>query len=166
MSGNALRFEPIDLSRHADLCVRFRIDSYVCSLGSSEKFYEHNETVQGYIDWLRKRMQELPGSCVHLWKGDGIIGQLEMGRYRTIPEMGYVNLYYLVPEARGTGISHRLDDYVRQFYSALALKQARLNVSPTNERAIRYYEKQGWQNLGPDPRHPEMLVFERTFGPA
>jgi RimJ/RimL family protein N-acetyltransferase len=68
-----------------------------------------------------------------------------------------------VPEARGTGVSHRLDDYVRHFYAELGLKQARLNVSPSNERAIRYYEKHGWQNLGPDPRHSEMLLFENCF---
>ena len=60
---------------------------------------------------------------------DEIIGQLEMGRYRTTPEIGFVWLYYLVPEARGTGVSQRLDEYVAQFYSDLGLRQARLNVN-------------------------------------
>jgi GNAT superfamily N-acetyltransferase len=72
-------------------------------------------------------------------------------------------LYYLVPEARGSGASARLDEYVCGFYANLGLNEARLNVSPSNERAIRHYLKHGWKNLGPDPRHPEILQFEKFF---
>jgi GNAT superfamily N-acetyltransferase len=158
-----LRFVPIDLKEHASLCVQFRLDSYICSFGSADKFYVDNTCEQGYLDWLRTRMQELPGSCVHLWQGEQIIGQLEMGRSRIGPNVGYVNLYYLVPGARGRGVSERLDEYVCRFHTDLGLKRARLNVSPSNDRAVRYYEKQGWKNLGPDTQHPELLLLEKKF---
>jgi GNAT superfamily N-acetyltransferase len=79
------------------------------------------------------------------------------------PDIGYVNLYYLVPEARGSDLSERLDEYVWSFYADLGIKRARLHVGPAYSRAIRFYEKHGWKNLGPDPRHPEILLFERTF---
>jgi GNAT superfamily N-acetyltransferase len=164
MSDESLGFAPIDLGEHAELCVEFRLDSYVCSFGTTDKFYVDNGSAQGYLDWLRAKMQELPGSCVHLWQGADIIGQLELERSPAGPEIGYVNLYYLVTEARGCGVSRRLDDYVCGFYANLGLNQARLNVSPSNDRAIRHYEKHGWQNRGPDPRHPELLLFEKVIG--
>ena len=164
MNDESLGFTPIDLGEHAELCVEFRLDSYVCSFGTTDKFYVDNTSEQGYLDWLCARMKDLPGSCVHLWRGAEIIGQLELERSRASPEIGYVNLYYLVPKARGSGVSKRLDDYVCGFYANLGLNQARLNVSPSNDRAIRHYKKHGWQNRGPDPRHPEILLFEKAFG--
>jgi GNAT superfamily N-acetyltransferase len=166
MNDESLNFAPIDLGAHAELCVEFRLDSYVCSFGTTDKFYLDNTSEQAYVDWLRARMQELPGSCVHLWRKAEIIGQLELERSWAGREIGYVNLYYLVPEARGCGVSERLDEYVCGFYANLGLDRARLNVSPSNDRALRHYEKHGWQNRGPDPRHPEILLFEKTFGTA
>jgi GNAT superfamily N-acetyltransferase len=163
MSDEPLEFKLIDLAKHADLCVKFRIDSYVCGAGSAEMFYQQNTSEQGYVDWLRNRMRELPGSCVHLWRGTEIVGQLELGLTRAGPDIGYVNLYYLIPEVRGSGLSERLDEYVRSFYADLRIKRAKLHVGLANSRAIRFYEKHGWKNLGPDPRHPEILLFERTF---
>jgi len=163
MSDESLSFAPIDLDDHAELCIEFRLDSYACSFGTTDKFYVDNTSEQGYLDWLRAKIQELPGSCVHLWQGTEIIGQLELERSRTGPEIGYVSLYYLVREARGSGLSERLDEYVCRFYTKLGLAQARLNVSPSNDRAMRHYEKHRWRNRGPDPRHPEILLLEKTF---
>jgi RimJ/RimL family protein N-acetyltransferase len=162
----SLYFAPIDLGEHAELCVRFRLDSYVCSFGSSARFYADNNTDQGYVDWLQRRMHDLSGSCVHLWRGTQIIGQLELGRSCANSHIGYVNLCYLVPDARGSGASGRLDEYVCAFHAKLGLDRAHLNVSPSNERAIRYYEKYRWRNRGDDPRHLELLLFEKTFEPA
>jgi GNAT superfamily N-acetyltransferase len=164
--GEPLYFAPINLGEHADLCVRFRLDSYVCSFGSSARFYADNTTDQGYVDWLRSRMRDLPGSCVHLWRGIEIIGQLEMGRSGENSRIGYVNLCYLVPDARGSGVSSRLDEYLCEFHARLGLERAHLNVSPSNDRAIRFYEKYCWKNRGDDPRYAELLLFEKTFTPA
>jgi GNAT superfamily N-acetyltransferase len=168
MSDDRLIFAAVDLGKHAELCVAFRLDSYVCSFGSTDLFYIDNANEQGYVDGLRTRMRELPGGCVHLWRGAEIIGQLELGRSRpgaeaAGPEIGYVNLYYLVPKARGSGASARLDEYLCGFYADLGLSRARLNVSPSNERAIRHYLKHGWKNLGPDPQYLDNLQFEKAF---
>ena len=111
-------------------------------------------------------MRDLPGSCVHLWRGIEIIGQLEMGRSGENSRIGYVNLCYLVPDARGSGVSSRLDEYLCEFHARLGLERAHLNVSPSNDRAIRFYEKYSWKNRGDDPRYAELLLFEKTFTPA
>jgi RimJ/RimL family protein N-acetyltransferase len=168
LDEEVLQFAPIDLGQHAALCVEFRIDSYVCSFGSADKFYVDHGGEQQYLDWLRHTMLELPGSCVHLWAGRRIVGQLELGRSHggpenSGPEIAQVNLYYLVPEVRSTGVSDCLDNYVGHFCARLGLRQAQLNVSPSNHRAIRHYEKHAWKNRGSDPRHPDILLFEKGF---
>jgi ribosomal protein S18 acetylase RimI-like enzyme len=166
MTDEPVHFAPIDLAEHGDLCVAFRLDSYFCSFGNADRFYVDNVGEQEYLNWLRDRMQELPGSCVHVWRGSEIIGQLEMERSLVGPDIGYVNLYYLAPYARGSGLGELLDDHVRGFYANLGLNRARLNVSCSNDRAIRHYEKRAWKNLGPDSRHPELLLFEKSFETA
>ena len=35
-----LSFQPIDLKQHANVCIRFREDSFVCSFGSAGRFHE------------------------------------------------------------------------------------------------------------------------------
>jgi GNAT superfamily N-acetyltransferase len=163
MTGGPARFEPIDLDAHADLCVQFRVDSYVCSFGTGEGFDRFNSSVGGYIEWLRKKMDDIPGSCVHVWRESRIIGQIELGRSRRDPAIGYVNLYYLVPEVRGTGVGDRLEEHVRRFFEHLGIRKARLSVSPSNSRAFRYYLKQGWKDLGPQPNRPEVHLMEKDF---
>lgn len=159
-----LRFEPIDLGSAAETAIAFRADSYVCSFGSAERFYEADgKGHERYLVWLRERMQSIPGSCVHVWSGATIIGQLEMGRLTGDPEIGYVNLYYLVPAYRNRGLGLRLDEYATAFLRGLGFRAARLNVSPTNEQAMRFYFKNGWRDLGLNPPHPEVHSMEKNL---
>jgi hypothetical protein len=39
MADLALVFRDIDLGRHAELCVQFRADSYVCGEGRADRFF-------------------------------------------------------------------------------------------------------------------------------
>ena len=164
MKVDDLVFVPIDLERHADLCVKFREDSYTCSFGSAEKFHESDgKGAERYIDWLRQRMQEIPNSCVHVWKDNEIIGQIEMRRWRIDPSVGYVNLYYLIPEYRGRGIGCLLDEHVGLFFKQLGCKKARLSVSPSNTAAMKFYLKRGWKDLGPREDAPEVHYMEKYY---
>lgn len=45
----------------------------------------------------------------------------------------------------------------------MGLKKARLSVSPTNERAIKFYEKMKWVDLGPREDHPEVHFMEKVI---
>ena len=103
--NSGLRFAPIDLDSAAETAIAFRADSFVCSFGSAERFYEADgKGHERYLAWLRERMQSIPGSCVHVWSGEAVIGQIEMGRFKGDPEIGYVNLYYLAPACRNRGL--------------------------------------------------------------
>lgn len=164
MTHPTLEFKPIDLDRNADLCVQFRQDSYVCSFGSADRFQTSEGGIPGYFRWLRKRMAELPNSCVHVWYEDTIIGQIELGRWRYDAAVGYVNLFYLVPAYRGQGWGQQLDAYAAAFFQRLGYTTARLSASPTNTAAVRFYQKLGWSDLGIRHDSPEVHYWEKHYG--
>jgi ribosomal protein S18 acetylase RimI-like enzyme len=159
-----LEFKPINLERHQDLCVQFRADSFVCSFGSAARFYEEDgHGAERYLQWLRQRIAEIPNSCVHVWKGEQIIGQMEMRRWKHDLSVGYVNLFYLIPKFRGQGLGQQLDRYAANCFKQLGCQSARLSVSPTNLAAMRFYLKQDWIDLGQREDAPEVQYFEKTY---
>jgi ribosomal protein S18 acetylase RimI-like enzyme len=91
---------------------------------------------------MRKRSQ-WKGSCVHAIYQGQIVGQIEL-RPGDNPDEGYVNLFYLRPDVRDSGFGIELDQYVEEFFRKHKMNCAYLNVSPTNARALRFYEKCGW----------------------
>src|SRR5262245_19662087 len=68
----------IDVDRQAELCVRFRRDSYVCSFGSDASFDEQFGGDAGYLAWLHERATREPACALHPWPGDQAIGQVEL----------------------------------------------------------------------------------------
>lgn len=147
MPATTLQFATIDLARHRQLCIDFRRDSYVVSFGDDRLFNEENGIDgSGYIEWLADRIARFPEGHVHAWRGDHIIGQLEL---IVGPSSGYVNLFYLRPEERGAGNGDALHDYAVQVFQRHQVRVAGLSVSPTNRRALSYYARHGWRDLGP-----------------
>jgi hypothetical protein len=89
----SVRFEPIDLVRDGETCVRFRRDSYFCSFGEGDAFDPATGGPAGYLERLRVRLATLPEGIVHVWRADTIVGQIEA----QIPPgvgTGYVNLFH------------------------------------------------------------------------
>jgi ribosomal protein S18 acetylase RimI-like enzyme len=158
-----LRFEPIDLDSAAETAIAFRADSFVCSFGSAERFYEADgKGHERYLSWMKQLMQSMPGSCVHVWSGETVIGQIEMTRFKAEPQTGYVSLYYLVPAYRNVGLGRRLDEYATGFLRNIGFRAARLSVSPSNQQAMRFYVKNGWRDLGSSPGHAEVHLSHTT----
>jgi ribosomal protein S18 acetylase RimI-like enzyme len=144
--GERLQFRPIDVERDGALSVAFRRDSYVCSFGSDALFVEENGADgRGYLEWLRDRVIHFPDGHVHAWRGPDIVGQIEMV---IGPTSGYINLFYLRPDARGQGLGEQLHAYAVALLQRRGVRVAGLSVSPTNDRALRYYERHGWRDLG------------------
>ncbi|MBD2094662.1 GNAT family N-acetyltransferase [Trichocoleus sp. FACHB-591] len=159
-----LEFKPIDLAKHADVCVAFREDSYVCSFGSAELFHgADGKGAERYVNWLCEKMKRFPGGCIHVWSGSEIIGQMEMGRFRSDASLGYVNLYYVTARWRGTGVASLLDEYATAFFKRLSLHSARLSVTPTNTRAVEFYLRHGWKDLGPRENAPEVHYMGKNY---
>jgi GNAT superfamily N-acetyltransferase len=161
-----LRFETIDLAAHAELCVAFRRDSYLCSFGSAQHF-DAGKGAAGYLDWLRGRIAAFPLGHVHVWQESEIIGQLEMRSLtEPPPPFVYVNLFYLVPLARGTGAGSALQAYLLEFAREAGVLRALLSVSPSNLRALAYYRKHGWRDIGPSAHDPGCQTLQlELFAP-
>lgn len=167
MRESQLVFVPIDLSSSSELAVKFRADSFTCSFGSDERFFEADgKGPERYLARLADRMMAMPGSCVHVWLGHTIIGQMEMDRFQPDPRIAYINLYYLAPEYRNRGLGRHLDEYATDYLVGQGFKTGRLSVSPTNMQAVRFYLKHGWRDLGPRPGHPEVHGMEKALAHA
>ena len=147
---NDLRFKPINLQKDGDLCVRFRADSFSISFGHERDFWgEDGHGDKRYLEWLQKKITSTPPMAYHLWSENEILGQIELDYYKGDKTIGYVNLFYLAHEHRGRGAASHLDDFTTSFFKSLGVNRLLLSVSPTNQRALSFYKKNGWRDLGP-----------------
>ncbi|MGF2614661.1 GNAT family N-acetyltransferase [Rossellomorea aquimaris] len=138
-------FEEIDIVKHRNTAVAFRKDSFYVSFGETTGFGEEDE----YLQWVDEKARMFPGGFVLAKEEGNYIGQLEL----TIREyegtaIGYVNLYYLVPEMRGRGKGEDLHNYAKQFFKKNKVKEYHLRVSPSNISAIKFYRKLGMEEAG------------------
>jgi ribosomal protein S18 acetylase RimI-like enzyme len=53
-----------------------------------------------------------------------------------------------------------MDKYARENLKSRGVTQARLSVSPSNLRAIAFYKKTGWRDIGPYPGRPGIHLME------
>ena len=140
-----IQFKKVDLINDIKLCVQFRKDSFLASFGSIKEWVEQSgEKGEKYIDWLIQYTKQNPEGVIHLWKGENIIGQIEFKVEPTMPDKAYINLFYLIPETRGTGISRLMHQYVIDQLIQKGCNGAQLSVSESNKRALAFYKKLGW----------------------
>jgi ribosomal protein S18 acetylase RimI-like enzyme len=119
----------------------------MCSFSDGQSAFEAENGENGslYIEWLKDRIAEFPQGCVHAYVEDQIVGQLEM-RLRNA-ELGYINLFYLIPQYRGSSLGTELHSYAEHTMSACGMQQLQLTVSTQNQRALRFYQKHGWRAI-------------------
>jgi ribosomal protein S18 acetylase RimI-like enzyme len=156
----AIRIEPIDLGRHAQACIDFRRDSYHASFGTHEGCdAEMGADGAIYLEKLARRMAQVPEGNSHVWHGDRIIGQTEM-RLADEPNMGYVNLFYLVPDWRRHGLGWRLHEHALDVFRDRGMRAVRLSVSRTNAPALAFYRRVGWRRVGFRPHKEAVDLME------
>lgn len=159
---HTLLFKPIDLSTRAELTVMFRIDAYICNDGSAEKFGKKNSPqALLYLAWIHEKLSFAPTSVVHAWLNDSIVGQCELGEYKDDPSIGYVHLYYIIPEMRGLGLADQLDQYAMNYFRQHGYQTVRLSVNKSNKRALKFYKRLGWAVVGNHPLNVEWCLMEK-----
>lgn len=160
----ALSFLPIDIEKTRELCIRFRRDTAIVSFGHDRDIVDMPGGVDGYIDKLREWQSRLPGGCVHAFESSTIVGQIELDLVqedaRTI---GFVRLFYIVPERRGFGLGRELDRYASDFFEARNLSEMRLRVAITNTAARNFYRAVGWTELGTSATDARLLVMTKKL---
>jgi GNAT superfamily N-acetyltransferase len=158
MKISGLQFKPIELEKHLEDAIRFREDSFICSFGDASRFKRDE-----YVGWLKDRAASDPWAAVHVWQDQQMIGQMALSPFIPDPSVGYVNLYYLVPEMRGKGVSAQLDEYAMSYLKGRGHLRAFLSVSLTNMRAISYYLRLGWIDRGSPSHSPELILMEKQI---
>ncbi len=157
-----LQFKPVDIEQHSAQCIQFAEDTELCSFGTVDGFRE--EDLGGgerFIERIRSKSQD-PGSCVHVWKDNNIIGQIHLGQF-VEPTVGYLNFFYVVPEWRGSGVATLMEEYVTTCFRQRGFESALLSVTMFNERAFRFYKRCGWEDLGPREDRPNIHNMRKTF---
>jgi ribosomal protein S18 acetylase RimI-like enzyme len=165
MSPDALRIATIDLERDARTCVAFHRDMYVTSFGTEAGLdAEMGEQAATYLAQLRERILRVPEGNTHLWEGARIVGQTEVRLLDEERDVGYVSLFYVVPERRGRGLARVLHEHVAAVFRGRGMRTLRLSVCPVNPHAIACYRKLGWVRVG-ERAHPvhTMDVMEYTL---
>jgi RimJ/RimL family protein N-acetyltransferase len=160
-SDSDYRIELIRLHADAELCVAFRHGMYVASFGSSEGIEEElGQDNEIYLQQLREKIAQLPEGNVHLWQGERIVGQAEMRLLEEEPDVGYVSLFYLVPEVRGQGLGRVLHEHAVDVFRRRGKRVMRLSVSISNSRAIAFYRKLGWVAVATRANKEPMAIME------
>ncbi|WP_338418771.1 GNAT family N-acetyltransferase [Paraliobacillus zengyii] len=142
-----INFEEIDIKKHRDTVVEFRKGSFKVSFGDTSGFGEEED----YLRWLDKKIKDFPEGFVLVEEDGKYIGQLELTirAYEGIA-IGYVNLYYLIPEMRGLGKGKELHDYAKKVFLNNKVSEYHLRVSPSNTTAIKFYHTIGMEEIGPE----------------
>ena len=139
-----LKFIPIDLSKHKKYVIPFRRDSFSVSFGTDKGFGDENN----YLEWLQQQSEKNPKGFVLVIDNEMPIGQLELTvKEYEGKEIGYVNLYYLIPGKRGIGLGSHLHEYAIRFFKNNNISEYHLRVSPTNKTAIAFYKKNGMKQI-------------------
>ncbi|WP_285767304.1 GNAT family N-acetyltransferase [Peribacillus sp. SI8-4] len=137
-------FRTIDIDKDKETIVAFRKDSYVVSFGSEDGFGDE----EAYLQRMRERVHQFPEGQVIMELDRRPIGQLELQiREHEGTEIGYVNLFYLIPEYRSQGLGKELVGYAETFFRKFGVSEYQLRVSPDNQQAVRFYTKSGMVKL-------------------
>ncbi|MEH7884205.1 GNAT family N-acetyltransferase [Bacillus sp. JJ1609] len=135
-------FRDIDLLTDSETIIKFRRDAFVISFGDDSLFGDNDI----YLMRVNELLQKFPGGLVIVEDDGKPVGQIELQitRYEK-KEIGYVNLFYLIPEYRGKGHGTALMAYAENFFRKNKMKKYQLRVSKTNKGAISFYEKNGFE---------------------
>jgi ribosomal protein S18 acetylase RimI-like enzyme len=156
-----LSFAPIDLARHAQLCIAFRSAMYRESFGTEAGLAVELGPGGGtYLAQLFHRLELLPEGNAHLWRGDAIVGQTEMSLLEEEPGVGYVHLFYLTPSERGRGVGRLLHQHAAAVLKSRGMERMRLSVAERNQAAIAFYDAMGWRRIGNREHREPMHVME------
>src|SRR5690348_2151045 len=137
-----LKYRTIHLPNDAALVARNRRYACIETFGNDACF----EGDVRYLAWLKDKVEEFPDGFVLAFAGSRCVGHLEL----EVPyglSAGYVNLFYIMREFRGSGYGARLHAFAERYFRSWEAHRIELHVSPTNRRAMEFYRKLGYHTV-------------------
>ena len=146
--AETLAFRPVRPLADAAMLTSFGRDLYVESLGRDHEFRrDYGARGQKFPLWVAACAAADPDYAALLTENGEAIGLVVLGGGARNEAVGHVHHFYVVPSHRGRGFGGLLDDYARATLRSAGYMRARLNVTATNDRAIRFYLAQGWEKM-------------------
>lgn len=134
-----LSYRTIDPDRDAELAAAHQLEACIASFGDASQF----QGAARYLKWLKSKVEEFPEGFLLAFHDGQCVGQMEL----EVPyglSTGYVNLFYVTRAFRGIGFGRQLHERAEVYFRSWEARRIRLHVSPTNERAIRFYRSLGY----------------------
>lgn len=140
--------------------IRYRKDAWELIYGSLRGF-------NGSGFWLdaQNTIGPDPGAMVVAYLGKTPVGMLQLSPQRDAhKKVGYIPFIYLREPYRHKGLGIQLIGYAVSFYRALGRTRLQLSVAHTNENAIAFYEKFGFQAVGKTKGlFGKLILMEKDF---
>ncbi|MEL6642072.1 MAG: GNAT family N-acetyltransferase [Pseudomonadota bacterium] len=119
-----------------------------------------------YIAGFRTRIERDPTSFLIAERREAMVGFLRIVGAE-------LDQFYVAPDQIGTGVAAPLMRAAEATLAARGVVQAHLIASVGNDRAVRFYEKNGWTNRGVEMAEVtagdgtfslDVIRFEKTVG--
>lgn len=155
-----LRGRPVDPASIKELYASAYRDTWILSRGSAKGYQE-----EIYLSAACDHYRIMHESVMELFDRDVPAGLLDLDVRRGVEEnIGWISLLYLFPDYRGRGCAMQLLSRAEQLYKKLGRKALRLTVSGTNEPAVRFYARAGFEKISAEKRGGnETLLLEKRF---
>ncbi len=140
--------------------VRYRQDAWQVIYGSLEGF-------DGPGFWMdaQRTMGGDPNAMVVGYLDRTPVGMIQLSPDRDSRKgVGYIPFLYLREAYRHKGLGIQLIGHAVSFYRKLGRDRLQLSVAPTNEKALGFYHKFGFREVGKNPgRFGRLIVMEKDI---
>lgn len=127
---------------------RIRLESLRLEPASYHSSYDDWAALT-YDDW-RQRLNSPVFAALRDEEPIGMMGLLQQRTQRTA-HRGDIVMVYVRKDVRGTGLAARLLDTVSAYAREIGIRQLELGVSAENAAGRRFYEREGFRNVGRIP---------------
>ena len=136
-----LRLVSLDLKTNAHLYCKCYADAWKNAHGNLEGF---DETL--YLTGAKRGSDDDPRCLMAAYSGaDDFVGIIELDQNRASEHnSGWISLLYLTSEKRRLGFAPQLLGHAVSFFRKAGNDKIRLHVAETNERAITFYQREGF----------------------
>ena len=150
--------------KYLDQSYDFLIDTFYISFGPDKSQWPNglgNYELAKYRADIANILGKDGNSSFSVHCDNQFVGQIELKRLKD--GCGYVSFYYLSSEYRNKGLGKQLDEFAIKELKRQGCRKVRLAVSGLNKAGQRFYEKNGWKSLGPDPDRPLGIMMEKEL---
>jgi len=162
----AIIIQPFNMADIKD-SYEFLLDTFAISFGGDKSKWPNNlgdYSLEKFSEHFAAILKKDSEAIYSVWDSGKLIGQIDLKISRkNSPDCGYVAFYYLLPEYRNRGLGALLDRHAVEVFKENGLLKAQLTVSELNLRGIKFYEKNGWRQLGPDSDRPLGILMEKEL---